>query len=1018
PTSARSGDDRADVASRLANLQLSAAASQPLAPAPLAHQQHQLSGPGYGGAGVGGMAASSHLTAAPVVAVAGMSHPQAPPASSAAPLRGGAFAPGYGPAPPPMAPPAQLPPHNTLPPQQRPPAEPRLPPAATQAFQQPPAMVGPMLQFVNVELERALWHGSVLVLTNESLLPQGARAAGATGAHTGPAGAVDGPNMHAPAVEVWDDGVHGPGTGKPKTFAAKAIYTEPTYRYTFWRAEITLPLPQESEVDVLYQVHWAADEHAVQSPSARRTYTFRLPAQASRWRMCVTSNNQFSPRVPEAARASLRGSGPVFRDLLAKHKANPFHVWIGTGGQFNGESVWDDCEHVLRPFLIPALDNVRRSHVVWTPEMAAAIERWYLLEYMRQWFGIGSSSPMESDGQACFRQAVETIPYSFTPDSEIFPGYGSYMTTLQSSPVFSGIKGVGARYYALFQAHTTPELAHIEHGFLAQGFHSLKQLGPYTALLTLDTRTERHMAGIVDRHSYDMLLGELDGRVAATTTNLVLVTSNPVIFPRTKNFESLLRSASNSGITSIISYAVNGSSKQARNDWIAKDRFGEAMAVTKLNDFWTCAAHRSERSFLVHSLQDFARRRSCRVTFVSGHVNCLSAAHFRTVQDSKFDARKYPEQRGFVSDFRSMIQLTVSGMVQEPADGLTLRAYHFAGKTAPFDTYTEEKMYHTFNADVNRLPPPNNNQKLLGRRSYGIIIEHEFDNDRQHPGLLSFFYVENETCTGTANPYMINIPPLRYPILPAQQLAGGAPQQPLNAPQQPLGAPQQPLGAPERPQMRPGVTYRSYTGPQAPSVPNQAAAGADPDSKDAAGQGHDPYSYDVPGYEGQVASGSSGGSGSPNMVPPPPPYTTQGRPAGGLPARTEGTYSSSYEHTMRWVQDVGSHSGKAGATGGSAGQYREQPLDQPLSPHQQPHYVTSVQPTQPPADAVQYMSQPPPGAVQYASQPPPGAVQYASQPPLHGAEQYVPSLQQAQQAHNVSQPLASAKQATQGHSQQ
>ncbi|KAJ2715874.1 hypothetical protein H4R19_000961 [Coemansia spiralis] len=945
-------NDQADMTTRLANLQLSAAGSQPPAQASMAQQQQPF-GAGY----AGGYPPTSSV-----------------PLATSAPLRSGSYAPGYGPAPPPPPPAAQLHSSPTLPRQQPlqqppPPMDMRPPPPPVQAVHHLPAIVGPMLQFVSVELERALWHGSVLVMTNESLLPNAAR--NASGASPGQGGA---PSAHVPTVEVWDDGVHGPGTGKPKTFVAKALYTEPTYRYTFWRADISLVLPQESEVDVLYQVYWSADEHAVQSPSARRTHSFRLPAQASRWRMCVTSNNQFAPRVPEAARAALRGSGPVFRDLLAKHKTNPFHVWIGTGGQFNGESVWDDCEHVLRPFLIPALDNVRRSHVVWTAEMAAAVERWYLLEYMRQWFGIGASSAMETDGQACFRQAVETLPYSFTPDSEIFSGYGSYSPTLQSSPVFSGIKGIGAKYYALFQAHTTPELAHTEHGFLAEGYHSLKQLGPYTALLTLDTRTERHLAGIVDRGSYDTLFAELDSRVPATTTNLITVASNPVIFPRTKNFESLLRSASNSGITSIISYAVNGgSSRQARNDWISKDRFGEAMAVTKLNDFWTCAAHRSERSFLVHSLQDFARRRSCRVTFVSGHVNCLSAAHFRTIQDGKFDARRFPEQRGFVSDFRSMIQLTVSGMVQEPADGLTLRAFHFAGKTAPFDAYTEEKMYHTFNMDVNQLPPPNNNQKLLGRRSYGIIIEHEFDNDRQRPGLMSFFYVEDETCTGTANPYIINIPPLRYPILPAPHQ-----QQQQQIP--PMGAAAPP---PDRPQLRPGVTYRSYTAAvQTPGV----AGAADSDSREESVPANDPYSYDAPGYEGQPAAavgamgGSSGGSGSPMVNPPPPPYTMQSRAATAvLPARTEGTYSSSYEHTAAWVQGNGPHSAASDADSGASHHHQAQHYAQPLSPHQQPQYLPHS------AEGAQYVSQAP---VQYVSQAP---VQYVSQAPVQYVSQPPPT---------------------------
>ncbi|KAJ2546968.1 hypothetical protein GGH95_006723, partial [Coemansia sp. RSA 1836] len=290
-----------------------------------------------------------------------------------------------------------------------------------------------------------------------------------------------------------------------------------------------------------------------------------------------------------------------------------------------------------------------------------------------------------------------------------------------------------------------------------------------------------------------------------------------------------------------------------------KDRLGEPVAVTKLNDFWTSALHKSERSFLVRNLQEFAKRRSCRITFASGHVNCLSAAHFRTYTDSKFDPRRYPEQRGFVSDYRSMIQLTVSGMVQEPADSLTLRAYHFAGKSAPFDTLTEEKLYHTFNVDVNGLPPPNNNQKLLGRRSYGIIIEHDFDNDRQRPGLLSFFYVENEACTGTATPYIINIPPLRYPQLPPQAGSGG-------------GGGAQLVDV--RPQMRPGVTYRSYVGPSSSSAAAAAAvvgAGAiigeavvEEEDGDGAAYGGkqgavDPYSYDLPEYD------------NPNQVPSPSP---------------------------------------------------------------------------------------------------------------------------------------------------
>ncbi|KAJ1935549.1 hypothetical protein GGF37_005952, partial [Kickxella alabastrina] len=583
--------------------------------------------------------------------------------------------------------------------------------------------------------------------------------------------------------------------------------------------------------------------------------------------------------------------------------------------------------HALRPFLMHGLDNQRRSHVPWTADMAAAVERWYFLEYLRQWFGVGAVAASEAEGQAFFRQAAESIPYSFTPDCEIFPEYGSYTPLLHFAPVFGGVRHVGAKYFALFQAHTTPTLAHNEHGFLAEGFNSIKKLGPHTAILTLDTRTERQPAGIIDRHSYDMLFGELEARVPATASNLIVVTANPVIFPRTKSFESILRSANSTGLASIISYAVsNTGNRQARNDWVAKDRFGEPVAVTKLNDFWTAATHKSERAFLVHSLQEFSRRRSVRVTFASGHVNCLSSGHLRTYTDTKFDARWYPEQRGFVSDYRSMIQLTVSGIVQEPADSLTLRAYHFAGKSAPFDMHTEEALYRTFNADVNQLAPPNGNQKLLARRSFGIIIEHDFDNDRRHPGLLSFFYVENETCTGTATPYIINIPPLRYPQLPSADIASSG--------VQPAPFLSNNAG---RPQLRPSVTYRSYTADAAsaggsfaaPAVLMGAAASAAAAAGANAGASgswptneanrndvlaDDPYAYDVPGYEG-VATGG-GRLDAKSMSPPPytpvPPIDIAAQGGDALPPRTDGTYSSSYEHTAAWVQGSASHT-----TGGS-----------------------------------------------------------------------------------------------------
>ncbi|KAJ2768851.1 hypothetical protein IWQ57_003359, partial [Coemansia nantahalensis] len=191
-------------------------------------------------------------------------------------------------------------------------------------------------------------------------------------------------------------------------------------------------------------------------------------------------------------------------------------------------------------------------------------------------------------------------------------------------------------------------------------------------------------------------------------------------------------------------------------------------------------------------------------------------------------------------------------------------------------------------------------------------------------------------------------------------------------------------GAPDRPQMRPGVTYRSFTA----AAQSPAGVGGDPvDSKEEPIPAHDPYSYDAPGPDGQPAGmgGSSGGSGGSPGINPPPPYSMQSsssRPA-PLPARTEGTYSSSYEHTAAWVQGNAPHA--SSDPGSGAGLHPPQPqqqqqqpqqqFSQPLSPHTQPQYV-------PPAHSVdpgQYVSQPPVPVGQYVSQAPPQPVYYPQQ---------------------------------------
>ncbi|KAJ2402540.1 hypothetical protein GGI23_000640, partial [Coemansia sp. RSA 2559] len=244
------------------------------------------------------------------------------------------------------------------------------------------------------------------------------------------------------------------------------------------------------------------------------------------------------------------------------------------------------------------------------------------------------------------------------------------------------------------------------------------------------------------------------------------------------------------------------------------------------------------------------------------------------------------------------------------------------------------------------------------------------------------------TFTGTATPYIINIPPLRYPQLPN----GNNAPQPLPPPQSGGG------GAARPPQLGQSVTYRDFSAPgaaaavESPPVSPMTSAQRMQTKGDPYEDNLDPYSYDVPGYEAdqqavlgheqqpqQQQHQGNDGSGSAGGAPPPPPYSSQPHvqfqlqqpmhqqqqqqaPVGispsssALPVRTEGTYSSSYEHTAAWVQ--GSASQTTGSDTAGPAHHNES-----LQHHQQQQPVVQYAP--PPQ---QHSSQPPPQQQQQQQQ--------------------------------------------------
>ncbi|KAJ2067592.1 hypothetical protein IW146_006914, partial [Coemansia sp. RSA 922] len=205
-----------------------------------------------------------------------------------------------------------------------------------------------------------------------------------------------------------------------------------------------------------------------------------------------------------------------------------------------------------------------------------------------------------------------------------------------------------------------------------------------------------------------------------------------------------------------------------------------------------------------------------------------------------------------------------------------------------------------------------------------------------------------------------------------------------------------------RPQLRQGVTYRSYVGPSTTAAAAMVERGhVDEDGAEYGKEGGvtDPYSYDLPEYDNQgqnpspnpnpKAGGQQPGAGyAPAVTVSPPPYSIAPQDAQVLPPRTDGTYSSSYEHTAAWVQGSASHT-TGSESGAGAGPTHAVAAPAAQQYHQQSPHVQPLQPQQ------QVFSQQQPPTSQY-QQPPVSQYQPASQAPAAQYQQYQPPVSQYQ----------------------
>jgi hypothetical protein len=215
----------------------------------------------------------------------------------------------------------------------------------------------------------------------------------------------------------------------------------------------------------------------------------------------------------------------------------------------------------------------------WTAALQAQATAFYLRNYV------------ESFTQPDVCTAYASIPgVMVVDDHDLWDGFGSYDPDLQACPVFQGLFAVAQRFFLLFQQHTTAardagagESDFLGRGGGAEGFHSVRYLGPQVAALAIDMRTQRAKRRILPEASYQ-LIRNAALELAPSVQHVVALSGVPLVFPEIPFSETILN-----GVKALArrSACVGGLGRTAG----ILDRFDQPEILDDLIDGWAAHIH-------------------------------------------------------------------------------------------------------------------------------------------------------------------------------------------------------------------------------------------------------------------------------------------------------------------------------------------------------------------------------------------------------------------------------------------
>ncbi|GIZ43850.1 hypothetical protein CKM354_000706300 [Cercospora kikuchii] len=468
----------------------------------------------------------------------------------------------------------------------------------------------------------------------------------------------------------------------------KAVRLHSERGFTFWRFSIEIELASQ-QTRVAYRIN--------KGPAIG----FWVPARGESMNIMFHSCNGFSMSVDSN---TFSGPDPLWRDVLNRHQARPFHVMIGGGDQIYNDAAMRDTE-LFREWL--QTKNPQYKHEAdFSVEMQEELEEFYLHRYS-MWFS-----------QGLFSMANSQIPMvNMWDDHDIIDGYGSYPHHFMSTRIFTGLGAVAYKYYMLFQhqsvaAETEKEepswlLGRSPGPYINERSRSLfMSLGRHVAFLGLDCRTERMRDEILSQETYDAIFDRCRAElVKGETKHLIVLLGVPIAYPRLNFLENIL--------TSKVMDPIKAIGRTGMLGGFVNKFDGGVEILDDLDDHWTAKHHKAERNWFIQELQELAAEKSVRITILGGDVHLGAIGRF--FSNAKLGLPKD-------KDHRYIPNVISSAIVNTPPPVMMADVLNKRNKIHHLDADTDEDMIPVFSHDVDGSR--RNNNHLLPRRNFCVIREY------------------------------------------------------------------------------------------------------------------------------------------------------------------------------------------------------------------------------------------------------------------------------------------------------